>query len=303
MMTQPSHKFRNSAGAILAVIASSLLAITNIGAPSLYDSGSNPATLLALRAFVTAGSIGLILTITGKLHKLAIKDEINCIISGLLFMFTGFGLFTALAVSPVSTVILLLYVYPLLTAIIESVITHKLPDTKTVLLMLLALFGLGLALDVGTTQINLFGVSMALMAAIGVAATLVWNSRKLAHIDAEQITFRMFCVNSVVFLGYVLHLDNFQMPTGGNSSVVLILLLVCFAFAFPAFFRAVQMAGPVRASMIMNLEPVISIILSVIILMEVISLSQTFGAILVIAAVIISQIVMRRSDSDAVSQT
>ncbi len=297
MTAHPSHKITNTAGALLAVVASSLLAITNIGAPSLYDAGSNPATILMLRAFVTAASIGLILLLTGKLHKLAARDEIYCIISGLLFMFVGFGLFTALAVSPVSTVILLLYVYPLLTTILESVITRRLPDAKTVCLMLLALFGLGLALDVGATKLNLFGVSMALMAAIGVASTLVWNSHKLSHIDAEQITFRMFCVNSIVFLGYVLYLDNFQMPTGGNSSLVLILLLVCFAFAFPAFFRAVQMAGPVRTAMIMNLEPVISIVLSVIILMEVISLSQTFGAILVIAAVVISQIVMRRSDA------
>ncbi|MCP4183197.1 MAG: DMT family transporter [Hyphomicrobiales bacterium] len=301
MTAHRSHKITNTVGAILAVIASTLLAITNIGAPSLYDAGSNPATILMLRAFVTAASIGLILLLTGKLHKLAARDEIYCIISGLLFMFVGFGLFTALAVSPVSTVILLLYVYPLLTTIIESVITRRLPDAKTVCLMLLALFGLGLALDVAATKLNLFGVSMALMAAIGVASTLVWNSHKLSHIDAEQITFRMFCVNSIVFLGYVLYLDNFQMPAGENSSLVLILLLVCFAFAFPAFFRAVQMAGPVRAAMIMNLEPVISIVLSVIILMEVISLSQTLGAILVIAAVVISQIVMRRSD--AVPQT
>lgn len=299
-MTQASPPFKNAIGAGLAVLAATLLAITNIGAPSLYDSGSNPATLLMLRAFVTAISLGLILTITGRLRKLAYRDEMNCIISGLFFMFTGFGLFTALAISPVSTVILLLYVYPLITTVIESVITRRFPDIKTVLLMLLALIGLGLALDVGTTQINLFGVAMALMAAIGMASTLVWNSRKLAHVDAEQITFRMFCVNSLVFSGYVLYLGNFQMPAGGNSSLVLIMILICFAFAFPAFFRAVQMAGPVRTAMIMNLEPVVSIILSVIILMEVISLNQTFGAMLVVAAVIISQIVMRRPVTDSI---
>ena len=302
-MTQANPKFKNTAGAILAVIASSLLAITNIGAPSLYEAGSNPATILMLRAFITAASIGLILMLTGNLQKLATKDEIHCIVSGFLFMFVGFGLFTALAVSPVSTVILLLYVYPLLTTVIESVIIRRFPDLRTVLLMLLALVGLGLALDVVATDINPFGVSMALMAAVGVASTLVWNSRKLAHVDAEQITFRMFCVNSIVFLGYVLYLGNFQMPTGGNSSLILIILLICFAFAFPAFFRAVQMAGPVRTAMIMNLEPVISILLSVIILKEMISTLQTLGAILVIAAVIISQIVVRRNDAEAVSQT
>ncbi len=282
-----------SVGATLAAIAAALLAVTNIGAPSLYAAGSNPATILMLRAMVTAISIGLVLLLSGRLRLLALKDEIYCVISGLMFMVVGFGLFTALAISPVSTVILVLYLYPLLTTVFDSMVTRRLPGKMTLMLMLLALFGLGLALDVGTKDLNLVGLGMSFVAAIGVAMTLVWNSHKLAHVDSEQITFRMFCVNLAVFTIYVLYLGNFQLPAGDQSLLLLGVVLACFAFAFPAFFRAVQMAGPARAAMIMNLEPVISIVLSVVILMEAISTGQMIGAILVLMAVLISQIIER----------
>ncbi len=290
MRSLRSQKSLSSVGAILAAIAAALLAITNIGAPSLYQAGSNPATILMLRAMVTAISIGIVLLFTGRLQSLAFRDEIYCVVSGLLFMFVGFGLFTALAVSPVSTVILVLYLYPLLTTVFDSIITRRLPGKMTIILMLLALFGLGLALDVGTSELNPTGLVMSFVAAIGVALTLVWNGHKLAHVDAEQITFRMFCVNLIVFTIYVVYLDNFQLPVGDKNLVLLGIILVCFAFAFPAFFRAVQMAGPTRTAMIMNLEPIISILLSVVILMETISTGQTFGAIMVLTAVLISQI-------------
>ncbi|MCP4071960.1 MAG: EamA family transporter [Hyphomicrobiales bacterium] len=64
--------------------------------------------------------------------------------------------------------------------------------------------------------------------------------------------------------------------------------------AYEVHFRAVQMAGPTRTAMIMNLEPVISILLSVVILMETITNGQSIGAILVLTAVLVSQITGNR---------
>jgi drug/metabolite transporter (DMT)-like permease len=293
MTTGHISKIMKSIGAILAVLAAAVLAITNVTAPVVYAAGSNPATVLMLRALVTALAITLLLLLGGRMARLALRDELNCIISGILFSLTGVGLLTALAISPVSIVVLILYLYPLLTTLFDAVASRRMPDKFSVALMFVALFGLGLALEAGGQILNSNGIWLALLAAVSIAVTLVWNNHMLAKVYPEQITLRIFCVNFVIFGTYVAYTRDFQLPLSNDGILVMVFLLGCYVVAFSVMFRAVQMAGSVRAAMIMNLEPIISIILSVIILAETINFRQGIGAIIVLATVLISQLIAK----------
>ncbi len=277
-------------GAWYAAFAAIALAVTDIAAPNVYNAGANPATLLMLRALVTILVIGAVLLFTGRMKTLNSGDEFKCLISGILFVFAGYGLFSALEILPVSIVVLLLYLFPILTTIFDAVARRELPGIFAVVLLLLALAGLGLALDVAGTNFDGTGVYFGLLAAVSVAATFVWNNHKLEKTDPEQITFRMFCVSFVVFSGWVISADSFSLPQSTPGSIWLIVMLICFAFAFLGMFRGAQMAGSVRASMIMNLEPIVAILLAVMFLNETMKPMQILGAVLVLAAVIISQL-------------
>jgi len=282
-----------ASGAMLAVVGATLLAITNIMAPIIYDAGSNPPTVLMLRAITTAVVLALVLFYQKRLHFLARGDELRCLISGIMFMFAGVGLLTAFSLIPVSIAVLVLYLFPLLTTLFDSIARRQMPSMVTVGLMLVALFGLGLALDSGEQELNISGILLALMAAISVAITFVWNNHKLSHVNSEQITMRIFCVNFVVFAVYVYLSGSFALPQS-DQTLLLVIMLACFAVAFLSVFRAAQMAGSVRVAMIMNLEPIVSIVLSVIILAEAVNLLQGIGAAFVLVAVLISQIIEKR---------
>ncbi|MCF6322464.1 MAG: DMT family transporter [Rhizobiaceae bacterium] len=288
-----SDKYSNaqsiSTGAWLAAFSAIALAFTNIAAPVVYGAGGNPPTVLMLRAFATIVVIGFVLIVTGRLRRLSWRDEINCMISGLLFMFAGFGLLTALEIAPASVVVLVLYLFPLLTTLFDAFVNRRFPATMTIILLLVALFGLALSLDAAGDDITMAGILLALLAAVSAAVTLVWNNHKLGAVDPEQITFRMFCVSFIVFGGYLLFYQDFSMPKGEGGLIYLGLMLACFAAAFFTMFRAVQMAGSVRAAMIMNLEPVVTIVLSVLILNEIINPQHAIGIVLVLGAVLFSQ--------------
>ena len=243
-------KTTSSIGAILAAVAAVVLAITNVGTPGIYAAGSNPQTVLMLRAIVTVAAIAVVLAFSGRLRLLSRREEMNSLISGLLFMSAGAGLLTALAISPVSVVVLILYLFPLLTTLFDSIVTRTIPKKMTLLLMALALFGLALALEAGARPLNVTGMLLALLAAISVAATMVWNNHKLHAVDPEQITLRMFIVNLFVFGTYTLFTGSFVLPGDNQGLLLLIFVLACFALAFVVMFRAVQMAGSVRAAMI-----------------------------------------------------
>jgi len=289
MPTPDRSDRRKSEGAWLAALAAGALAVTNITSPLVYGAGSNPSTILLLRSLAFILLAGLWLGATGQLRRLSRVAEIRCIVSGLLFTLAGAGLLTSFSLLPVSLAILILYLFPLLTALIESLAARSLPDRLTIFLMLLALGGLALALDAGADGLNIKGALYALLASFGVAGTYVWNHRMLADVAPEQRTFRMFCVGAVVFGIYVLMKGSFALPQTGRGSAQLILMLACFSIAFFAMFRSIHVAGAVRSATIMNLEPVITIILSVLILSEQLNFGQVVGASMVLIAVLASQ--------------
>ena len=292
------NKSTKSQGVIIVVLAALALAVTNILTPLVYQSGTNPSSVLMLRGLSTFVFIGVILLIRGKLSFLPMKDEINCLVSGLLFIFAGFGLLNALQIAPVSIVVLILYLFPLLTTIFDAVIRRVLPSKLTVLFLFIALVGLALALDAGWANISVEGMLLAFLAAVGASSTMVWNNHKLANLDPEQITLRMFVVSFVAFGIMVWRNDSFAVPTTNQGMIYLAILLLCFAFAFFAMFRGNQMVGSVNASMMMNLEPIASIFLSVLVLSEVLTPKAVFGTVLVLSAVILSQL-LGKSDAES----
>ena len=277
-------------GAQIAAFAAIGLAITNVASPLIYQAGTNPSTVLMLRGLATSLIIAVILALSGRLRFLRPKDEFSAAVSGFLFMLAGYVLLNALQIAPVSIVVLILYFFPLLTTIFDAIARRSLPSKLTVILMLIALFGLALALDAVKQNITLEGMALAFLAAVSASATMVWGNHKLADVDPEQITLRMFIVGFLIFAGLVWYEGSFELPPTNQGMIYLIALLICFAVSFLAMFRASQMAGAVNASMIMNLEPVFTIFLSVLILSETLTLKAAIGTIIVLAAVLASQI-------------
>jgi drug/metabolite transporter (DMT)-like permease len=91
---------------------------------------------------------------------------------------------------------------------------------------------------------------------------------------------------------------SFVVPTAGALGWGALLVAVLgFAFAFFAMFRGVQLIGPAPTAMLMNLEPVFTIVLALVLLAEPLTLRKLIGAAAVLAAVFVSQRLARRRAS------
>ncbi len=280
------HRIRH--GILFAAIAAISLAFTNVLTPLIYDAGGNTVSLLFLRAMFTTFAVAVLLVATGRMKKLPLRQELYCWFSGFSFMFAGIGLLGAFAIIPVSRAVLVLYLFPIFTILLDSLVRRSLPNIKTILLLLVALLGLSLVLEVRQGFELSRGVVLAAMAAFSVAVTFVWNNHKLAQVDPEQITFRMFLVSFILFGVWLAATGGFAIPAQWAGLSYLGVVLAAFTIAFLLMFRASQMAGSVRISMILNLEPVITIAMSVALFSEIMSPLQYTGAALVLAAVALS---------------
>ena len=131
-------------------------------------------------------------------------------------------------------------------------------------------------------------------AALGVAVSFLWTGRKLRHVQPAVTTLYMALSGLLIIIPFTIAGDAWALPQPDYVSwAILSGAVLTFAVAFLAMFSGVGMIGASRAAMIMNLEPIFTIALALLLLSETLGYLQLAGAALVISAIVVSQQVCR----------
>ena len=291
-MTSPGTVKTSAAplGFLVVAAAAASISVANVLSPVVYDQGSNPATLLAFRF----GSFLLLCGLWLRVHKITMVPErrhlVHCAGAGLAYTIGSGALITAFAFMPVSLVVLIFYTFPLMTRLAESALDRRWPTVWEVACLLTALSGLVICLGIGLDRLNGPGLALSVLAAAGVAASLVWSGRKLSSIPPTVTTFHMAAIGLIAVLCVTTVTQSWALPplepvaTGLMAAAAL-----SFAGAFLGMFAGVRLIGASRAAMVMNLEPVLTVALAIFLLNEDLSVHQFLGAALVIGAIIAAQ--------------
>ena len=94
---------------------------------------------------------------------------------------------------------------------------------------------------------------------------------------------------------------GFQPPADQTGWLFFAVCAVGFSGGFLGVYRGVQLIGPLPASMLMNLEPVVTTGLAFLLLGEPLTPQKLIGAAIVVAAVLVSQWLSFRQPSAAIS--
>ena len=115
--------------------------------------------------------------------------------------------------------------------------------------LLLAIIGLALALDVRNSNLNVGGVSLAFLAAVGLAVVVAVSSRVFGDGDARPVTLYMSAIASVLLLLLCAASGDFAFPHTQTGWIGFGAAAVFYGFAIITFFIAISMIGPVRAAL------------------------------------------------------
>jgi len=278
-------------GIVVVMAAATSISLSNILAPIVYALGSNTQTLLVFRFAGFLLVCGLCLKIRNVDLTLQRRDLFHCAGAGLTYAIGSGSLVAAFAYIPVSLAVLIFYTFPLMTRLAVSVLDRRKPALLEIACLLIALLGLAICLGIGLDRLNGPGLSFAALAALGVAGSYVWTARRLASIQATVMTFYMAGTGLALALGFTLTTRTWAFPPAELMAIGLMAAAaLTFAGAFFGMFAGVQLIGPTRAAMIMNLEPVLTVALAILLLDEDLSIHQLLGAALVIASIFAAQI-------------
>jgi drug/metabolite transporter (DMT)-like permease len=273
-------------GVVVALAAAAGYALANTSASVAYQGGSNPLTVAATRFLVPTFVVVVWLRLSGISLKLPKRDALLAIVLGFITALYTWALLRSFSALPFALAVLIFYLFPLIAAVIAAVFGWEKFNWKTGAAIVLALIGLALALDVRGGNLNAFGITLAFFAAVGLAVVIVVSSRVIGTGDARPPTLYMAAGASALLLIVAAASGDFVLPQTPSGWIGFTASTALCGFAMIAFFIAVSMIGPVRASLLSYADAVISAGLGVVVLGQALTAVQVAGIALVIVALV-----------------
>ena len=292
----PSHASRLQ-GVAITVLATLALAANNTAVPFVYAHGGTSPALLLIRFAVLIGVMLLVLSVLRVPLRMQGRQYADAAVAGGLTCLGALGTITAFGLIPVSLALLILYLYPILTAILQSLVDRR-PIGLTLLACLLTAFaGLAIALGVGSRfdrSLSVTGLLSSFASAVCYSGYFVWSRLRLSATEPGATMLVTAVAGAVIaaLAGFALHSQGvlpFSLPGDGTGWLAALICSLAFSIASFGMFRGVQLIGSTSAAMLMNLETVFTMPLAVLILGETLDTKRLVGAALVIGAAVVSQ--------------
>ncbi|MBL8025533.1 MAG: DMT family transporter [Fibrobacteres bacterium] len=197
----------------------------------------------------------------------------------------AYALFGALNYASAGLVSLLLYVYPVLTVIISSIIIRKVPSLAKIAIILAAITGTILTIG-GELNGKPLGIILALTSACIYSVYLLTGEKVLSKVHPFAAATVIMLSASVVF-GFLVLVNAPRFPvsvTGWGASVSI--AIISTVIAMVAVFSAIRAIGAPDTAILSTLEPFFTIMLASIFLGESIRPLQIAGGLVIVASAI-----------------
>ena len=187
-------------GIAVAVAAGAAFSIANTSAGVAYQGGSDPLTVASTRFLLPTAALIAWLSVTRVSLVLPKRQAIVAILLGVVTALYNSALLRSFNSIPFALAVLIIYLYPLIAAVIVAGFGWDKFAWRTGAAIAVAFIGLALALDVRGGNLEIGGVILAFLAAVGLAVVVAVSSRVFGNGDARPVTLYMSAAASVLLL-------------------------------------------------------------------------------------------------------
>ena len=268
-----------------------------------YDEGASPQTVVFFR--ILAGSLMMgvwsVRSHRKNLKKIILKSPrfSNLPLAFLVFVI-GFciagmslGYLSSVKYIPVSLSVLLFFTFPFWVLILNYFIDGVVVSRVNFLSFILAFFGLAICLGPSWEVLDWRGIALVLGGALCSAGMIFGASKATKLVSMTDLVFLSNSVG-VFFVGLLLYLtDSFSLSQtiDGWSGIAVICIL--FIIGQLSLFAATKSIGSTQTSLILNIEPLVSIGAAILLLGENLVFSQSLGVAVIFLALILPSVPYR----------
>jgi drug/metabolite transporter (DMT)-like permease len=248
------------------------------------------------RTLIAFVALGLFLLYLGKDLRLSKKMAPKVLGVGLIVAIHWMTFYYSIQLSTASLAILCLSTTTLHVSWLEPLVMNKKFSLRQLLMGLVVISGISfVSLDFSGQE--LLALFFGLFSALCAAFFSVFNAKLSEETSAEQLTFyemiAAFALVSIVLLGLgKLNASDLSL-TLIDFYWLLFLGVICTSFAFLATIIIVRKLGAFTVSLNINLEPIYTILLAILLLNEHKSLSTNFylGAAIIVLVLLINGLI------------
>jgi drug/metabolite transporter (DMT)-like permease len=187
---------------------------------------------------------------------------------------------------PVALTVVTFYTYPIITGLFAWLTGQERFGLGGMIALPLAFVGLVLALDVSGSNFSVAGAAWAMLGSFGFAAVLILSALLLPkRADTRPRTLVMLATASGACIAVTLASGEIWFPTTAAGWGGLLGSALCYVVAMTSILFAAAALGATRVAIVMNVEPLASIVLTFLILGERLRPMQLVGALFVIVAI------------------
>ncbi len=258
----------------------------------LYAAGIGVNSVLFYRYAIALVLYGLWLKFVKKINfKISLPEGFVLLILGLFFSLSSYTLFDAFKYIEAGIACTILFIYPVLVAIIMAIF-FKEKITKTVIASI-SLISVGITLlyhgKEGAT-LNLHGVLIVLLSALLYSLYIVGvkNIKLIRHMNSAKMTFY------VMLFGLIVYITNLNFCTQLQPLTSPHLWLYAFGLAlFPTIISietinvAIKLIGSTTTAILGSLEPLTALFFGVVIFHEQLTVKIMIGIVAILCGVIL----------------
>jgi drug/metabolite transporter (DMT)-like permease len=183
----------------------------------------------------------------------------------------------------------------LFTAILEPLSRKQLPKKAELLLSLAVICGIVIIFSV--QKLYLKGIFLALISALLASIFTILNKKVSHEMDAGRITFFELGTGWIILtlilpIWFSINGSSFAFPTNEDWGYLLLLSVACTTIAFSLSLQALKKLDAFTMNLSVNLEPLYSIILAIILFNEdkMLNTGFYFGSIIILLSVVLHSI-------------
>lgn len=275
-------------GYILGTIAAATYGMNPLFALPLYKAGMNPESVLFFRYMLAIPILAVMIKARGRSFKINRKETTTLIVMGLLVAISSLTLFQSYNYMEAGIASTILFVYPIMVALIMSLVFKEKLTMMTGLCLLLALGGISMLYKGGDgTTLSLTGTLLALASALTYAIYIVGiNQTVLKSTATLTVTFYVLVFGVTLFIIRLLTGTALTTPDKWYLWLnVLALSVFPTAISFLCTTSAIQYIGSTPTAILGALEPVTAIIFGITIFGERMTLRESIGIVMILIAV------------------
>lgn len=275
-------------GYLLGAIAAATYGMNPLFALPLYETGMDPDSVLFFRYLFAIPLLGVMLKARGRTFRLKRGEVPPLLAMGLLVAVSSLTLFQSYNFMDAGIASTLLFVYPIMVALIMAFVFKEKLTLQTVLCIALALGGIGLLYKTADgSTLSLTGTALVMVSALSYAVYIVGiNQSSLKHVATLKVTFYVLLFGVTLFLGRILYGGDLILPEKWYLWGNLIALAVFpTAISFLCTTGAIQYIGSTPTAILGALEPVTAILFGITVFGERLTLRESLGLALIITAV------------------